>query len=345
MTPVIDNTTSILSFPQWEQWSYQLSASNNPYVFTLASGSLPPGMSLQPRWAATGAHSTSLFTTSATSNFKTGTPLVFASYGGGGTTSIAVNTIYYVINPSSSTFQLAATPGGAALTFSADITPAQLYQPGLITGAAIMPGIWNARITATNTDPATSDSALFTIGIEAGASSADSNTDLVWDMGTNDVTLQTSSAITVTETDRTKPMIYVKEGDGLILRLRLVKDGTIIFPNMTEGGLKLIVKEYEPDGQIIIGGGAAVTTPTAYDMCVQNGSSDSSVNYMLYVSFTGLPLKSALDNYESDDGTRFNALAELEFTFVNPEGVGPTPITRTSKTFAINIERDLGGLS
>ncbi|MEI9895229.1 MAG: hypothetical protein WDN28_15395 [Chthoniobacter sp.] len=54
-------------------------------------------------------------------------------------------------------------------------------------------------------------------------------------------------------------------------------------------------------------------------------------------------MKASLSNYEADTGTFYNALAEIELTYTNPFGAfGPATLVRTSRTFRLQIERDLG---
>jgi len=326
---VIDPTSSVLSFPQWLLWNFQFTASNMPYNWTISSGSFPPGMNFQAKYSVT---SSSGLITATGSAFNEGTPLVFSALGSGGSAYTASTVVYYATRVSGVTFSLATSPGGAPITSGTNITNGSLYQPGLLSGQATAPGIYKVNMVATNS---TGDSPAvpFTIGIEAAAAAPDTNTDLVWDFGSNAVIVQTSSVLNVTPAPRTTPIIFVKEQDDLIVRVRAIKNSSILDLGLVGASnpLKLVLKQFEPEAQIVISDGS-----------VQIGSNDAN-SLLLHAQFSGDTLKSALSNYETDTGTLFSALAELEVTFPNPGyTVGPDHLRRTSQTFTVQIERDLG---
>jgi hypothetical protein len=324
--PTIDPESSVLSYPQWLTWEHQFSATNLPASWQIVAGGFPSGMTFEPSWSVTGASSGHTIGQPSTSLFANGTILVFSALSGGSGLSTA--TRYYGVNAGSSTFQLAATSGGAAIAFSSDITAATIFRPGYLAGAATLPGISTVQLTATNGDGA-SAAVLFTIGIEPAANTPDSNLDLVWDFATNNIIAQTSATLNLTPAADGVPILYVKEQDDLIARLRLVKSGSVLDLG-DPVTLKLVLKELEPENQIVIS-----------DAAVRVGSGDSS-SLLIHAKFDGTLLAGALSNYESDGGTSFPALAEIELTFVNPYAVGPTNLVRTSKTFRIQIDRDLG---
>jgi hypothetical protein len=325
--PVIDPESSVLSYPQWLTWEHQFSATNLPASWQIVAGGFPSGMTFEPSWSVTGTASGHTIGQPSTGLFANGTILVFSALTGG--TGLSTATRYYVVNSAGSTFQLAATSGGAAIAFSSDITAATLFRPGYLAGAASLPGICTVQLTATNGDGA-SLAVLFTIGIEPAAAVPDSNLDLVWDFATNNIIAQTSATLNLTPpTDPATPILYVKEQDDLIARLRLVKAGSVLDLG-DPVSLKLVLKELEPENQIVIS-----------DDAVRIGSGDGT-SYLIHAKFDGTLLAGALSNYEADGGTFFPALAEIELTFVNTYGCGPSPIVRTSKTFRIQIDRDLG---
>ena len=323
--PVIDPESSVLSYPQWLTWEHQFSATNTPTSWQIVAGGFPSGMTFEPSWSVTGASSGHTIGQPTTSLFANGSILVFSALTGGSGLSTA--TRYYVVNAGSSTFQLAATLGGAAIAFSSDITAATIFRPGYLAGAATLPGVSTVQLTATNGDGA-SAAVLFTIGIEPAAAAPDSNIDLVWDFATNNIIAQTSSTLSLTPAAADAPIIYVKEQDDLITRLRLLKNGSVLSPNVT--ACNLVLKELEPENQIVIS-----------DAFAQAGIADS-YSVLVHAKFDGTLLAAALSNYEEDAGTFFPALAEIELTFDNPFGVGPGSLVRTSKTFRIQIDRDLG---
>ena len=329
--PVIDPESSVLSYPQWLTWEHQFSATNNPYDWSIASGAFPTGMTFQPAYAGTASNigDTINFTAHGLAN---GTCIVFRTLTGG--TGLSINTRYFVINTAADTFQVSLTSGGAAMTITADYSAVAFYRPGFLTGAASMPGISTVRLVATNAGPTDSAEVLFTISIEPAAAVPDSNADIVWDFATNSVIVQTSSALNLTAVDRDTPILFVKEEDDLIARLRLVKNGSVLdlgdLPDANS--LKLVLKELEPEAQVLLS-----------DNADKAGTGDSS-SYLVHAKFNGDSLAASLTNYETDAGTFYDALAEFELTFTNPGYFAGTPATlrRTSKTFRIRIERDLG---
>ncbi|MDR3406390.1 MAG: hypothetical protein P4L99_28150 [Chthoniobacter sp.] len=323
--PTIDPESSILSYPQWLNWEHQFAATGIPYDWAIHAGAFPTGMRFQPSWSVTGTASSDDIALTA-HGFADGTALVFRTITGGA--GLVVNTIYYVNVIDADNFGLAATIGGDTIDFTTNITAGTLYRPGFLTGAATVPGISTVRLVATNGD---GDSAevLFTIGIESAAAAPDSNIDVVWNFATNDIIVQTTSTLSLTPIDRDTPIIFVKEQDDLITRIRLVKSGSILDLG-DPVSMFLRLKELEPEGQVVVSDGA-----------VRAGTGDSS-SYLIHAKFTGAALVSSLSNYEADGGTFYDALAEFEFTFANPGyAIGPETFVRTSKTFRIRIERDL----
>jgi hypothetical protein len=156
---------------------------------------------------------------------------------------------------------------------------------------------------------------------------------MIWDFATNNIVAQTSSALNLTPEARDTPILFVKEQDDLIVRLRTVKNGTVLDLGALAdpANLKLVLKELEPENQVVVSDGAAK---------ISTGDASS---YLVHAKFDGAALAASLSNYETDAGTSYDALAEFELTFSNPGyPVGPGSLVRTSKTFRIQIERDLG---
>jgi hypothetical protein len=327
--PTIDPESSVLSYPQWLTWEHQFSATNSPYDWAITAGAFPTGMTFQPALTGvTGDYTTDTFTSTA-HGLANGTAIVFRAKTGG--TGLSTNTIYYVVNAATDTFQLATTPGGTVIDFTtSNVSAGTLYRPGYLHGYATVPGVTTVRLTATNGD-GTSDEVLFTIGIEPAAAAPDSNADLVWNFGTNDIIAQTSSALNLTPAADGIPILYVKEQDDLIIRLRLLKSGSILDLMVADNQAVLVLKELEPENQVIIS-----------DASKQIGTGDAS-SLLLHAKFNGAALAASLTNYEADSGTYYDALAEIELTFPSPYGdFGPDTLVRTSKTFRLRIERDLG---
>jgi hypothetical protein len=325
--PVIDPESSVLIYPQWLNWEHQFSATGTPYDWTIASGGFPSGMTFQPSLSVTGTSSDNAIAAS-NHGLPEGAGLVFRSKTGG--SSLTTNTIYYLVNAATDSFQLAATPGGSALALGTNITAALLYRPGFLSGAATVPGVSDVRLKAINTD-APSAEVLFPIGIVAAAAVPDSNADFVWDFATNNIIAQTSSVLNLTPADRNTPILFVKEQDDLIIRLRLVKNTSVLDLAIADGDAKLVLKELEPEGKIVVS-----------DASIKAGTGDAS-SVLIHAKIDGSAIKVAFTNYEDDGGTQFAALAEIQISFDNPGYFGgdPAKLTRTSKTFRIQTERDL----
>jgi hypothetical protein len=329
--PVVDPESSVLTYPQWLKWEHQFSATNTPTSWQITAGGFPSGMTFQPSWAVTGTSSSNLINLTA-HGFANGTILTFSALTGG--SSLATATNYYVVNTAANTFQLSLTSGGAVQALGSDISAATIYRPGYLVGAATLPGISTVQLTATNGTGASTPPTLFTIGIEPAAVSPDSNVDLIWNFATNDIIAQLTSSLSLTPVGKDAaglviPQIFAKEDDDLIMRVRLVKNSSVLDLG-DPVAMSLILKELEPDAQVVISDGA-----------VRIGTGDAT-SYLIHAKLDGAILAASLTNYEADSGTFFTALAEIELTFVNPYAVGPTNLVRTSKTFGIQIERDLG---
>ena len=160
----------------------------------------------------------------------------------------------------------------------------------------------------------------------------DANADLVWDFATNSVIAQTDSTLNLTPAERATPILFMKEEDDLIARIRTVKGPSVIdLGAVADGDCKLVLKELEPENKVVVS-----------DASQKIGTGDAN-SILLHAKFAGDALAASLSNYEADAGTLYNALAEIEITYPNPFfGATPATLRRTSKTFTIQIERDLG---
>lgn len=335
--PVINTTTSVLGYRQWLYWEYQPAATNSPLSWSCEG--LPPGISIDTpaRHAATGVASTNVVTATG-SSYANGDRVFFSSITGG--SGLAANTIYYVVSVSGAAFKLAATEGGAEIDFSTDISASSIgkVSTGLISGAGTTPGVWECTLTATNGD-GVSDPLVFPIGIEESASFVNASMGLVFDLVSGVVSSDLIAGSARNDKGGLTPILYVKENDDYLLIVRVQKAGTFI--DLSLSSLKIGLKEFEPDSVICVGGGAIESTD------FKKLGSGPNAYWVLPVKFETASLKSALLDWEDDNGTQFNALAEIEFVEAagigghNWAGIGPDTLRRTSRTFAINIERDL----
>ena len=322
--PVIDPESSVLAYPQWMPWEHIFSATNLPTAWGVTSGGVPIGMSFEPVLAATGDSGTGIIT-AVGHTYQTGNVLMFRELTGG--SGLATATLYYVRDVAGATFKLAATANGAALALGSDISAANIFRPGELSGAAILPGIYSPRLTATNGD-GTSDSVLFVIGIEPAALAPDSHLDVTVDVDSGAVAIVGITPDSPTQTNPNPALIRVKENDDLMMRIFFQKSGTTLDLPLTS--LKFGVKEFEPDGLLDLSDDAFAKIGVGTNTC-----------YLLHVKFNGPALAGSLSDYEDDQGTFFLALTEIERIETNAETIGPATLTRTSQTFGVRIDRDL----
>lgn len=208
---------------------------------------------------------------------------------------------------------------------------------GKLSGAASMPGVYLLALTAYNAD-GHSDTEVFTMGIvAAGTGSAfaspDDAIDLVWDVGTGEVSA--ISAVPATKlADGTEPalplLFWLKRGDTRILNVRQVKAGVTVAA-VALSALKLSLKAVEPEAVLV-----ATTT-------FARVGTGADTFYRMSVVVTGTTLTGELANAEDDRGTELACLAELEAASDNPYNPTPGPATlkTTSLNFGVGIARDL----
>lgn len=330
--PVIDPESGVLYYPQYTAWEHQFSAFSDTvpvYDWVIFAGGFPTGMTFQPSLAATGA-STGNLMTSAGHGLANGTALVFRSITSGGSPTPTTAVIYYVINKTTDTFQLSTTPGGTVQSLGADMSAALLYRPGFLTGSGTVPGVSTVQLKASN--GTLSAAQLFTIGISSAAPAVDTTATLVWDFGANAIIAQSTSTLTLTPAPRDTPILFVKQQDDLIIRLRTTNGSTILdLGAVDDNACVLTLKENEGDGKIIIS-----------DASVKVSTGDAN-SILIHAKITGAAIKAAFSDFENDNGTFFAALAEIQITYPNPGYFLDTPpsLVRTSPTFRIQAERDL----
>lgn len=336
--PVISSTQSVLGYAQWEQFEFQPYATGNPIRWQ-TNNPLPAGLALDDpeKFAYTGATATDLISCAA--SFVDGDQVVLWTKTGG--TGVTVETIYYARDVVAATsLKLAATPGGAVVALGSDISAGVLSRKptGMISGAAQVPGVRVIGLVAGNAD---GDSAEveFTLGIEPGALVPDSLPWLAVNVFTGQLMADGVEVPPLTNdilanlgknTPGFDPpfALAVKEGDDLLSRISFVRGETV--QDISLDALRLVIKEYEPESVL------GVSTEA-----FEKQGTGTGTNFLLHAKFSGSALAAALSNYEEDKGTFFYALAEIEYTQVNPESVGPATLVRSSATFIIRIERDI----
>jgi len=328
--PIVSSLSSILSFNQWLYWQVNFIASGTPYDYRIDSGNVPPGMVFQPSLSATASASGDTINATA-HGLVNGTCLVGRTLTGG--TGLSTATLYFVVNALANTFQLATTPGGAAVDITVDYSAVLLYQPGVLSGAGTLPGVYPFTLFATNGTGESAAGVTFSVGIKPAAPAQDANVDVVWDFAANAIIAQTSSVLNLTPAPRDTPIMYCKEQDDFIIRLRTTKGATMLdLGAIVDGDCKLVLKQNETEAKLVVS-----------DASVKVGTGDAN-SILIHAKINGDAIAAAFSNVENDNGTIFAALAEIELTYPNPGyfAGSPTTLRRTSPTFRIQSERDLG---
>lgn len=345
--PVISTTTSILGYDQYESWEYQPYATNTPLSW--ACPNLPAGLSIDTPtiYSLTGVASTDVLTATG-SSYANGQQVFIQSLTGGA--GLTANTLYFVRDVSGATFKLAASLGGAAINFTTDLSAGNISKvgTGLISGAATVAGVFNCGLTATNGD-GTSAVLMLTIGIAAAAASTalltNSGYQATIDVATKLVTIGSAAASAATnspaltaETDpstspsiRPAPIFFARQNDSFLIWLNFVKNGVPC--NLTITALSIALKHMESESRIILG-----------DTMIQVGSGAGSF-FGLYCDLASAAgLADILANYQGDDGTSFDALAEFAWEETNAAhggGFGPVSFKFSTQDFGVQIATDM----
>jgi len=351
-TPTIDSTQSVLGYRAYETFSFLAGGSGSPDILYWQATSLPSGLSLDAPAEKACTCTVANTITCTAHGYANGDKVYFQSVTlVGGALPVVPGTaegIYYVRDKTDNSFKLASTLTGTAIAitegggFAGQI---RKCGTGLITGSVSTPGIYvfglSAMNMATGTWPAPtglSSVTYFTLGIEAGdgstsvAGSTDLGIDINIDAITREVTMASSTAAA-----GGGAIFLLKEDDTVILNIRFKKNGVALDPAPTD--LAIAFKELETESVLFSAGGSKTATPPDF---MQVGTGAAAV-CQVPVTVTSDALASALSNYESDAGTKFNALCEIEWKQTMEHFFGSTDLNlvSSSKTFLVTIERDL----
>lgn len=318
--PVIDTTTNVMGYKQWQYWEYQPYATNNPTSWECPN--LPAGLSIDSptQYAATGVASTNVVT-AAGNDFTEGMRVVFPLITGGA--GLAVATIYFIRELVGDAFKLSATRWGDIIDFTTDITAAFVSRlpTGKISGAATVASpAFNCGLVAANAD-GTSVPLMLTIGIEAAAASlTNSGYQVEIDVATREIVLVGGGSL----------KIFARENDSLLLWIVFKKGGQTL--DLDIQSMEIAIKEFSPDRRIILG--------TAW----KKYGSGTGAYYGLHATISGQALRASLNNYAKDNGTIFDGLTEIGWTETNPDTVtfGPENFRFSSRDFATTLGADSG---
>jgi len=211
---------------------------------------------------------------------------------------------------------------------------------GKLSGAATAAGVYTLVRTATNADgdsvydPTATPPILngrLVIGIEA-APMPNSAINVDWDTQSGEITLRGIDATGKDAAGKLVPLLSAKEDDDLLFIIRCLNGGTVLDLPLTS--LKFAAKEFEPERVVVL------STDGFYKV-----GAGTATYYILHAHLDRAKLASVLSNYEADTGTLFAALGEFERVESNigyPDATaGPATLRSTSRTFILNIERDL----
>ena len=320
--PVISASSSILGFKRNEEFNFQPAATNAPVIWEGIG--LPPGVTVdtQEVKAVTGAEATDILT-SAGHGYANADRAYFPALTGG--SGLPAGTIYYVRDKTDDTFKLASTLGGAAVNFTTDVTAGQVRKvsSGMLSGACSVTGTYVVTLTAVNA-AAESGSRQFVIGIDS-ATAADAGTGgtaMDWEIEMLDRTVAGGGSAGAQAV-----LATWKEDDVVMVAIRFNKSGVPVDPDPDT--LRLVLKEMEPETMLV----------EATDFEKIGDGAEAYFN--LPVSLTGPLLAAALSNHEEDEGTGFDALAEIEWTSDVVHKGTPLVLKGSTKTFKVRVERDI----
>lgn len=188
---------------------------------------------------------------------------------------------------------------------------------GLISGAATLPGVYNFTLYARNADGISAPES-FTMGIESAPIGNRAGVSVSIDVGTGQVFFTQEQA-------GKAPQVRVKRGDDVIWLVQFMRSGVPI--PTTVNTFEFAAKRYEPESVIVSGDTFEALTTS---------------QVALRTTLTDAALTGALSDEEADENTVIPCICEFTWTEDQPSpAVGATEITRSSRSFVIEIERDI----
>jgi hypothetical protein len=230
-------------------------------------------------------------------------------------------------------YQLAAT--NAPTSWAITGLPAGMTfdaTSGLISGAAVVDGVFNVKAIATN-GTGSSTEMIFPVGIEYVAYAPNSAINLVQNTLTGEVALLDSTGTAKSLKDGSQLALFqAKLNDNKLFFIRFW-NGTYLDLDLTD--LRFALKEVDTNPRLILSTAGFL----------KRGYGPQSY-YILHVSFANSKLKNALTNYEDEQGTFFGALCEIERTENNPvasefDPALPATLVSSSQTFIVEAIRDI----
>ena len=196
---------------------------------------------------------------------------------------------------------------------------------GFLHGAFKNAGFYNLIFTATNGD-GTSAPLTVPVGIEYSGFALDATVGLEVDIETGAVTRALAVAAAAASGTAT-PVLYGKHGCQVLLTIIFKKQGQQI-TNMDLGELSVGLKQYEPEALLDLTDGTFRSL---------NGG------FRVLLNLDDPDIANALGDYETDDVTLFNAIAEIRWKHYEQltDGGDPIALISRSRNFLFQLERDV----
>ncbi len=195
---------------------------------------------------------------------------------------------------------------------------------GLIEGPGTEPGVYLARVIATNGD-GDSDPLVVPIAIFERLWADDGATPINIDIRTGRV-----CPAWTTDWAPGDPVLFAKSGDHLLLDVGFTADGGDSLIDLGPSAITLGLKEYEPENLLDLSDGGFETI----------GEWDRT-RYRILCHLEASKLEAALGNYEEDAETAFSALCEIEWQQPISWDGGALTLTRSSQTFLLRLSREI----
>lgn len=324
--------------------SFNLYTRGQAFALLLAATGLPASII-----AVTGTESTNVINAAA-HGLANGTRVKFTALTGGA--GLTTGTTYYVVTTAANTFQLALTAGGAAINFTTNISAATIAAAvwtcacydqdtmavaladlgltfdtatGVLRGTFKAAGFYNLIFTATNAD-GTSAAVTLPIGIEDSGFAVDATAGINVDVETGEVTRTLAGGTSAPSALAGKPVVlFGKHASHKLVTVTFSKQGAQLSPDMVE--LQIGLKQYEPEQLLNLTTGTFHATGGGFRVLLDLRDTDISA---------------VLGDYEADDATLFNAIAEIRWeSYEQVDDGAPQVLISRSRTFLFQIEREL----
>lgn len=195
---------------------------------------------------------------------------------------------------------------------------------GRLTGPATAAGVFLATVTAAN-GTGTTTPIVVTIGIFGRSYQDDGSVPV-------NVDLRTGRAYppTIQGWQPGEPVIWAKNGDVFLIDVGFTADGGAALAMVDPASVRISIKETDSQSALALSDGAFETI----------GDWDAT-RYRIVCTLTPAAVLRALRNYETEAGTFFDALCEIEWTQAVTFDGDATTLIRSTQTFPVRLAREL----